>query len=120
MSSSTIRVDPTLADLATIFTTMYACINILRAIYSFRASRLNELNNIIKDAVQDIWDNYVKEKKSKGFWNEIYKQTATEMAIIYVKNRINTWGLVRDIRIRRLIKEQVNIRKKKITFDEYV
>ena len=42
------------------------------------------------------------------------------MAIIYVKNRINTWGLVRDIRIRRLIKEQVNIRKKKITFDEYV
>jgi hypothetical protein len=95
----------------TFLTALYTFFNIIRAIYALQATRYVELENVIKDAVQHVWDSYTKERKEQGVWNNVCKIKATELAESYVKKRIRLVFLVNDQRLRRLIKEQVEYRK---------
>ena len=63
--------DATITTIATSFTAIYSFINILRAAYAFYSTRFIELDNVIKDAVQETWETFVKERKHKNLWSEL-------------------------------------------------
>lgn len=99
-------------NIATLFTAIYTVINIFRVTYHIQVARTNELNAVVKDAVQYVWDTYVyQRKKSDGVWNNLSKIEASNRAYEYVKSRINLCCLADAYRVERLIKEEVNNRK---------
>jgi len=79
--------------------------------YHIHISRVVELNNVIKDGVQQTYDLYVKERKHHGVWNNATKINATEQTYDYVASKMILCGLGSRERILRLIKDEVHIRK---------
>jgi len=100
-----------LENLATIFTVMYTFINMFRVLYHIHVTRMVELDNVIKDAVQYTYDTYVKDRKFNGVWNNATKIQATNLAFEYTINKTNTCCLVKKHRMMRLIKDEVSVRK---------
>ena len=100
-----------LEGIITVFTAFHIFIQVIRGIYGIQSSRYNELKNVIKDGVQFVWDTYVKERKEQGVWNNTCKNRATDLCLIYIKEKINLTGLVKKERLVRLIKEEVSYRK---------
>lgn len=95
----------------TVFTALYTFIQVVRGVYGIQNSRYSELRNVIKDGVQFVWDTYVKERKEQGVWNNTCKNKATELCLVYIKEKITLTGLVKKERLIRLIKEEVSYRK---------
>ena len=102
--------------IGTVFTCIFTFINIIRACYSMHMSRHYELENVVRDAVQCVWENFVREKKQKNIWNNLAKIKATTMAVEFVEQRISLTCLCNRARLRRLIIEQVEVRKYGRTF----
>lgn len=83
----------------------------VRGLYSIHASRVNELNNIVKDAVQYVYETDVKDKKKAKKWTAYSKINATNLAINYVNARISMTCLTSPARLRRMIIDEVETRK---------
>ena len=110
-STTDTTIDLNVQNLATIFTVIYTFINMFRVMYHIHITRLVELDNVIKDAVQKTYDIYVKERKYNGIWNNATKIQATEQAYQYVVAQMNLCCLGKKPRIVRQIKDEVAMRK---------
>ena len=94
---------------------IYIITAFINTIYQLHISREKELKNLTDEAVNYVWQTYVKEIHKTDNWDNFTKSESENRAIMYIKNRMNCISCVSsDMRLRTWIRNSVENKKKKI------
>ena len=94
--------------LAAVATTFYSISSVIKYWTEWKGSVLSEVDKKVKDAVHQVWVEYVAERKKEGTWSPECKAIARERAYHIVRHQVWVGRLwVGESRLRRMIDREV-------------
>ena len=94
----------------TVSSICYVVLSFVKTMYAVRITKEKEERSLTREAVYQVWNEFVKERKSSGQWSDVEKSDARAKVVAYVHNFESCYCSCYRTRVARIhdwIKEDV-------------